>query len=205
MFTGIITAIGRIRGIAPESTAPEAGVRLEVDAQSLERADVGLGDSIALNGACLTVVGIDGATLAFDVSRETLARTVGLDAPGEVNLEKALRFGDRLDGHLVSGHVDGTGTVVRFEAVGESYELVVRASTELARFIALKGSIAVDGVSLTINRVEDTAEGCAFSINLIPHTLAMTTLKRLSPGVQVNLEIDTIARYVERMLDAQAV
>jgi riboflavin synthase len=200
MFTGIITAVGRITRVVPESTAPGAGVQLEVDASALDRTDVGIGDSIALNGVCLTVVGIDDATLTFDVSRETLDRTSGLDGPADVNLEKALRFGDRLDGHLVSGHVDGTGTVVRFRPVAESHELVVRAPVELARFIALKGSIAIDGVSLTVNRVDDARDGCEFSINIIPHTAAVTTLKRLRAGDRVNLEIDTIARYVERML-----
>ena len=201
MFTGIITAVGRITSVVPESTEAGAGVQLEVDTRTLDRTDIGIGDSIALNGVCLTVVGIDDATLTFDVSRETLDRSAGLDAPADVNLEKALRFGDRLDGHLVSGHVDGTGTVVRFRPVAESHELVVHAPAELARFIALKGSIAIDGVSLTINRVDDVRNGCEFSINIIPHTAAVTTLKRLRAGDRVNLEIDTIARYVERMLD----
>ncbi len=139
------------------------------------------------------------------MSRESLRRTAHLDAVGDVNLEKALRFGDRLDGHLVSGHVDGTGTVVRFEPVGESSALVVRAPRELARFVALKGSIAIDGVSLTINAVDDRPDGsCDFAINLIPHTVAMTTLKRLEAGDRVNLEVDTIARYVERILASGA-
>jgi riboflavin synthase len=203
MFTGIITAIGRITQVVPESADPDAGVRLRVDARALDRAGLGVGDSVTLNGACMTVVAIDGATLEFDVSRESLDRTAGLDAPGEVNLEKALRFGDRLDGHLVTGHVDGTGTVVRFEPVGESYELVIRAPTPLARYIALKGSIAVDGVSLTINRVDDRADGCEFSINVIPHTTAVTTLQHVRAGDAVNLEIDTIARYIGRMLDVR--
>jgi riboflavin synthase len=210
MFTGIIAAVGRITDLVPESADPKAGVRLAIDAGSLDLAGVAIGDSIAIAGACMTVVGIDGRRLAFDVSRESLERTAGLDAVGDVNLEKALRFGDRLDGHLVSGHVDGTGIVVRFEPTGESWTLVVRAPRALARFIALKGSIAVDGVSLTINAVDDLARdvphgsegGCEFSINLIPHTVAVTTLKNLRVGDRVNLEIDTIARYVERMLSA---
>ncbi len=205
MFTGIVTAVGRITAVVPESADPQAGVRVTVDAASLDLSHVAIGDSVALAGACMTVVAIDGPSLSFDVSRESLARTVGLDAEGDVNLEKALRFGDRLDGHLVSGHVDGTGTVARFEPVGESYALVVRAPRELARFIALKGSIAIDGVSLTINAVDDRPDGtCDFAINLIPHTVAVTTLKRLEVGDRVNLEIDTIARYVERMLSSAA-
>ena len=200
MFTGIVAAVGRIQNVVAESPDPRAGVRLSIDAASLDVTGIAIGDSIAIAGACMTVVAIDGSRLAFDVSRESLDRTVGLDTVGDVNLEKALRFGDRLDGHLVSGHVDGFGEVVRFEPTGESWTLVVRAPRELARFIALKGSIAVDGVSLTINRVDDVNDGCEFSINLIPHTVAMTTLQRLSPGRLVNLEIDTLARYVDRML-----
>ena len=202
MFTGIIAAVGRIVRVVPESADTVAGVRLTVDAGSLEVHDVVIGDSIAIAGACMTVVALDGSRFEVDVSRESLDRTVGLDAEGAVNLEKALRFGDRLDGHLVSGHVDGTGTVLKFEPVGESFTLMVRAPVALARFIALKGSIAVDGVSLTINTVDDHERGCDCSINLIPHTVAVTTLKHLKAGDRVNLEIDTIARYVERMLSA---
>ena len=205
MFTGIIAAVGRIVRVAPGSSDRQAGVRITVDANGLDLDGVGLGDSVALSGACMTVVAIDGSRLEFDVSRESLDRTAGLGAEGDVNLEKALRFGDRLDGHLVSGHVDGTGTVVRFDPTGESFTLVVRAPTALARFVALKGSIAIDGVSLTINAVDDHADGCDFSINLIPHTVAMTTLKKLRAGDRVNLEIDTIARYVERMLASGSV
>ncbi len=169
-------------------------------------AGVALGDSIALAGACMTVVAFGAATDRFevDVSAESLAVTAGLGATGVVNLEKALRAGDRLDGHLVSGHVDGVGTVRSFERRGESFELVVLAPRELARFLAVKGSLAVDGTSLTVNRVDDLPDGCAVSINLIPHTADHTTLGRLRPGQRVNLEIDTIARYVERMLAARA-
>jgi riboflavin synthase len=205
MFTGIIAAVGRITRVVPESSDANAGVRLAIDAGTLSLDGVAIGDSIAISGACMTVVVIDGHQLEFDVSRESLIRTTGLDAEGDVNLEKALRFGDRLDGHLVSGHVDGTGVVVRFAETGESWTLVVRAPLTLARFIALKGSIAVDGVSLTINAVDDHATGCDFSINLIPHTVAVTTLRRLQVGDRVNLEIDTIARYVERMLASGAI
>jgi riboflavin synthase len=202
MFTGIIAATGRIASIVAETSDPRSGVRLSVDVGTLDLAGVAIGDSIAIAGACMTVVAIDGSTLAFDVSRESLDKTVGLDRKGDVNLERALRFGDRLDGHLVSGHVDGTGTVVRFEPTGESWTLVVRAPRSLARFFALKGSVAVDGVSLTINAVHDHPAGCDFSINIIPHTAAVTTLHRLKPGSRVNLEIDTLARYVDRMMAA---
>lgn len=202
MFTGIIAAMGRITRVVSESSDPHAGVRLTIVAGTLDLNGVAIGDSIAVAGACVTVVALDGSRFDVDASRETLDRTVGLDAEGEVNLEKALRFGDRLDGHLVSGHVDGTGTVMTFEPTGESFTLIVRAPLTLARFIALKGSIAVDGVSLTINAVDDHERGCDFSINLIPHTIAVTTLKHLKVGDRVNLEIDTIARYVERMMGA---
>lgn len=201
MFSGIIAAVGRITDIRPL----EAGVRLAVATDGLALDDVQLGDSIAVNGVCLTVVAMAHGTVQFDVSRETLDCTAGLDAPGEVNLEKALRLADRLGGHLVSGHVDGVGEVVKFAPLGESHELVVRAPRALARYIARKGSIAVQGVSLTVNRVVDTPAGCEFSINLIPHTVAVTTLRHLAPGSRVNLEIDLIARYAERMMNAEAV
>lgn len=200
MFTGIIQGVGRIERV--ESLGADAGVRLAIDAGGVSLADAQVGDSIALNGACMTITSLAGRRFTVDVSRESLSKTVGLDAPGEVNLETALALGDKLGGHLVSGHVDGVGEVVRFAPVGESWELVVRAPRELAKFFAYKGSVAVDGVSLTVNRVTDTAAGCEFSINLIPHTIEVTTLKRLAPGARVNLEVDLIARYVERMLAA---
>jgi riboflavin synthase len=200
MFTGIVAAVGKITSITPLGNQPDAGVRLNVDAGGLPMADVALGDSIALNGACMTVVEKSNTSFVVDVSRESLNRTAGLDQPGEVNLEKALTLADRLGGHLVSGHVDGLGMVRRFEPVGESMELVVEAPKELAKYLAYKGSIVVNGVSLTVNRVSDMASGCEFSINLIPHTVEVTTLKHLKPGIKVNLEIDLIARYVERML-----
>src|SRR3954447_23306282 len=202
MFTGIVAAVGSIRSVKPLEGGSFAGVRLEIDGGGLPMADVALGDSIAINGACMTVVEKTDTTFTVDVSRESLNRTVGLDTPGEVNLEKALTLADRLGGHLVSGHVDGLGTVRRFEPVGESWELVVEAPRELGKYLAYKGSIVVNGGSLTVNRVEDTASGCEFSINLIPHTIQVTTLKHLRAGSKVNLEIDLIARYVERMLSA---
>ncbi len=206
MFTGIVAAVGNIKSVTPLAGGLEAGVRLDIDAGGLPLQDVALGDSIAINGACMTVVQKDETSFAVDVSRESLKRTAGLDAPGEVNLEKALTLAERLGGHLVSGHVDGLGRVHRFAPVGESFELVIDAPAELGKFLAYKGSVVVNGVSLTVNRVEDLqADGvpvCRFSINLIPHTIAVTTLKHLREGASVNLEIDLIARYVERMLAA---
>lgn len=200
MFTGIVAAIGKITSITPLGDQSNAGVRLNVDAGGLQMGDVALGDSIALNGACMTVVSKTETSFAVDVSRESLNRTAGLDALGEVNLEKALTLAERLGGHLVSGHVDGLGVVRKFDPVGESMELVIEAPKELAKYLAYKGSIVVNGVSLTVNRVVDTEDTCEFSINLIPHTVEVTTLKHLKPGTRVNLEIDLIARYVERML-----
>jgi riboflavin synthase len=206
MFTGIVAAVGKITSVTPQVGGIDAGVRLAIDAGGLPLEDVALGDSISINGACMTVVDKSASGFTVDVSRESLNRTAGLDAPGEVNLEKALTLAERLGGHLVSGHVDGLGQVHSFEPVGESRELVIDAPLALARFFAYKGSVVVNGVSLTVNRVEDIeVEGrklCRFSINLIPHTIAVTTLKHLRAGSKVNLEIDLIARYVERMLSA---
>ena len=192
MFSGIIAAVGRITQLVPR----EVGYRLHVDAASLDLDDVALGDSIAHNGVCLTVVAREGNTFMVDVSPETLACTVGLSAPGPVNLEKALRLADRLGGHLVSGHVDGVGEVLRFDPVGDNRLLVIRAPQALAKYIARKGSITINGVSLTTNEVN----GTDFTINLIPHTLANTTLQYLQAGSPVNLEVDLIARYCERLL-----
>ena len=206
MFTGIVAAVGHINSVSPLAGSDDAGVRLDIDAGGLPLADVVLGDSIAINGACMTVVAKTDGAFAVDVSRESLSKTAGLDAPGEVNLEKALTLSERLGGHLVSGHVDGLGQVHSFEAVGESRELVIDAPHELAKFLAYKGSVVVNGVSLTVNRVEDLVldgvKVCRFSINLIPHTIAVTTLRHLHAGSKVNLEIDLIARYVERMLSS---
>lgn len=212
MFTGIVATVGRIAGVAPQGD----GLRLVVAPGGLDVSDIGIGDSIAVNGCCLTVVAIDADTLAFDVSAETLRCTAGLDGTADVNLEKALRLADRLGGHLMTGHVDGVGTVVEFApveaaaagagAVAEagtepderSWRLVVEAPAPLARFIATKGSIAVQGVSLTVNRVD----GARFEVNLIPHTLAVTSLGALAVGARVNLEVDLVARYVERLHSA---
>ncbi len=198
MFTGIVAAVGRIERV--ESLGADAGVRLTIDAAGLDLADVAPGDSIAIQGACMTATRIDGRRFVVEVSRESLARTCGLDREGEVNLEKAMRLDDRIGGHLVSGHVDGLGAVVSFEPVGESWRLVLRAPAGLAKYLAYKGSVTVNGTSLTVNRVTDVPGGAEFEINLIPHTIAATTLGRLKAGHAVNLEIDLIARYVERML-----
>jgi riboflavin synthase len=195
MFTGIVQAMGRIASTEPLGD----GIRLFVDIGVRDVADVNIGDSVAVNGCCLTVVAVDGSTLAFDVSAETLSCTTGLDRLGDVNLELALRLADRLGGHLVTGHVDGVGSVNRFEPVAGdaqgSWLLEIDAPAALGRFIAPKGSIAVQGVSLTVNGVT----GARFAVNLIPHTLTVTTLRRLAPGAPVNLEIDLVARYVARL------
>jgi len=204
MFTGIVAGTGKITSVKPQGAGPDAGVRLTIDAGVLPMSDVVQGDSIAVNGACMTVVEKTANGFMIDVSRESLNRTAGLDGLNEVNLEKALALGDRLGGHMVSGHVDGIGIVRKFAPVAESWELIIEAPRELAKYFAYKGSVAINGVSLTVNRVEDTKEGCLFSINLIPHTVDVTTLKHLAPGSKVNLEIDLIARYVERMLNADS-
>jgi len=205
MFTGIVAAIGHIVRVQPLGHA-EAGLRLEIDAGNLDLSDVALGDSIAVQGACMTVIAKEGARFQVDVSRASLGLTVGLDRVAEVNLEKALRVGDPLGGHLVSGHVDGLGLVESCQPVGESHQLCLRLPSTLARFMAYKGSVAVNGVSLTVNQVSDKpgdhAHDSVITINLIPHTLHATTLKHLRAGDQVNIEVDTIARYVARMLAA---
>jgi riboflavin synthase len=199
MFTGIVAAIGRIETV--ESLGEGAGLRLTIDAGRLDLSDVAIGDSIAIQGACMTAVAIEGNRFRVEVSLESLDKTAGLSKPGEVNLEKALRLSDRLGGHLVSGHVDGLGEVVVFEPVGESWRLDIRVPASIARYLAYKGSVTVNGTSLTVNSVVDqSSRDCIISINLIPHTIEMTTLKHLAQGTQVNLEIDLIARYVERML-----
>jgi riboflavin synthase len=213
MFTGIITAVGHIVAALSLGDTAQHGQRLTIATPPDYLADVGLGDSIAINGACMTVTGLDLAQAQFtiDISAESLDKTTGLTTSATVNLEKALRAHDRLGGHIVSGHVDGTGHVSHFAQVGESWELRILAPAGLAKYLAYKGSITVNGVSLTVNRVEDSVnavndvnaiEGCTISINLIPHTVHNTALHTLTTGAAVNLEIDLIARYVERMLSA---
>jgi len=192
MFSGIVAAIGTITRVTPAGD----GLRLHIDCGALDVADVGIGDSIAVQGICLTVVGREARGLAVDVSRATLLVTHGLSEGRRVNLEKALRVGDRLDGHLVAGHVDGVGTVVAVEELGASMRVVVDAPAELASLIARKGSIAVDGVSLTVNTVQSSR----FEFNLIPHTRKSTTLGDLGSSSRVNLEADLLARYVERVI-----
>ena len=206
MFTGIITGVGQIVDSRALGADAGHGRRLTLQTPAGYLDGVGLGDSIAINGACMTVTSFDVAAGRFtiDVSAESLARTVGLDQQGTVNMEQALRSHDRLGGHIVTGHVDDVGEVVVFEPVGESWLLQIRAPRTLARFLAYKGSITVNGVSLTVNRVQDAADGSTvFSINLIPHTLENTALGTLKVGSKVNLEVDLIARYVERMLGAE--
>jgi riboflavin synthase len=205
MFTGIISGVGRIVDLHALGSSLDHGKRLTIETPPGYLDDVALGDSIALNGACMTATSLDAPAARFtiDISAESLARTAGLAEVGRrLNLEKALRASDRLGGHIVSGHVDGIGQVVRFEQVGESWELRVLAPPALAKYLAYKGSITINGVSLTVNRITDSTAGCEFSINLIPHTVQHTTLGELAPGSTVNLEIDTVARYVERMLGA---
>lgn len=196
--------MGRIAAVQSLGNAPSHGKRLTIQTPAGYLDDVGLGDSIALNGACMTVTTLNVAEQLFtiDISAESLDKTTGLDTEGSINLEKALRANDRLGGHLVSGHVDGLGAVTFFAQVGESWELRVLAPVALARFLAYKGSIVVNGVSLTVNRTTDKPEGCEISINLIPHTVQNTALQYLHAGAQVNLEVDLIARYVARMLEA---
>jgi riboflavin synthase len=200
MFTGIITAVGQIKS----AQAKGDGLQLVVEVPSGYLDDVVLGDSIAIQGACMTATALTSNTFVLDISRESLNKTIGLDKLGPVNLEKALRLNDRLGGHLVSGHVDGVGKVAHFATVAQdpygSWLLRIDAPKDLAPFLAYKGSIVVNGVSLTVNLTEDTADACVVNINIIPHTLEKTTLGQLKQGDAVNLEVDLIARYVARML-----
>jgi riboflavin synthase len=202
MFTGIITGVGRIVAITPLGSSLQHGKRLTLAAPTGYLDDVQLGDSIAINGACMTVTSFDARSAQFtiDISAESLGKTASMAEQQSVNLEKALRANDRLGGHLVSGHVDGVGEVTHFAAVGESWELRIQCPASLAKYLVYKGSITVNGVSLTVNRVQDNAHGAELSINLIPHTVSSTALSGLRVGSSVNLEIDLIARYVERML-----
>jgi riboflavin synthase len=200
MFTGLVQAVGRIERAEQRGN----GVRLLVQAAPLDGSSLAIGDSVAVNGCCLTVTAIEGTRFEADLSEETLARTANLDRCGPVNLELSLAVGDRIGGHLVSGHIDAAGTVVAMAAVGDSRELRLLAPHALAPYLAFKGSLAVDGVSLTVNRVQDSQDGCEVTINLIPHTLAVTTLGQLSTGQRVNLEVDSLARYAERIVSLMA-
>lgn len=191
MFTGIVTAIGKVK----EARASRGGLRITVDSGKLGLRDVSIGDSIAVSGVCLTVVAKRSRDFEADVSAETLACTSGLAKGARVNLEKALRLSDRLGGHLVSGHVDGVGRVTLVRRAGSSRVITVQAPAKLARYITRKGSVTVNGVSLTVNEVE----GAAFAVNVIPHTLAETNLGGLGAGDRVNLEVDMMARYAERL------
>lgn len=191
MFSGIVAAIGTVR----KSALARGGRRLAIDAGRLGLADVAKGDSIAVDGVCLTVVARKGRSFEVDVSRETLACTTGFGIGARVNLEKAMRASDRLGGHLVSGHVDGVGMVMRVTPAGGNRVVAFKAPAGIAKYIARKGSIAVNGVSLTVNAVR-MAE---FTVNLIPHTLSATNLGELRPGDRVNLEVDMLARYLERL------
>lgn len=204
MFTGIVAAVGNIVEVsAYDKGSSDAGIQVRIRAPGFLRESTRLGDSIAIQGACMTVVEMKDGSFSVDISRESLNRTAGLDTEGEVNLEHALRMGDSLDGHLVSGHVDGLGEVSGFEPVGESWDLRIRVPHSLSRYMAYKGSVTVNGVSLTVNEVEDDGRGCQIRINLIPHTVEVTTLKHLTAGTLVNLEVDMIARYVERVMALQ--
>jgi riboflavin synthase len=201
MFTGIITAIGEITQITPKGD----GLHLIVTTPANYLDDVVIGDSIAIQGACMTVTAMKANAFEVDVSKESISKTTGLNDLGSVNLEKALRFNDRLGGHLVSGHVDGIGTIQSFAPVQDdaygSWKLVIDAPQSLAPYLAYKGSIVVNGVSLTVNQAgSKEASLCPIEINIIPHTLQNTTLGKLKAGDPVNLEVDLIARYVARML-----
>lgn len=195
MFTGIIQTVGQITQVQGHRVA------VTVSPQSRFLDDVALGDSIAINGACMTVVAQIAHRFEFDVSRESLNRTVGLDRPGPVNLEKAMRASDRLGGHLVSGHVDGLAVVTQLAAVAESWRLAVMLPHSLSPYVSEKGSIAINGVSLTINTVQDTPAGTEISVNLIPHTWQNTSLQFLQLNDRVNIEVDQLAKQVARALE----
>ena len=204
MFTGIIAAIGTIDHIAPLMDHPQSGLRLSLSPGKLDLTDVVVGDSIAINGACMTVVAKEGPNFYVDISNESLRLTTGLNKVGPVNLEKAMTLATPIGGHLVTGHVDGLGTIQAWNNVNESVECAIAAPTSLAKYLAYKGSVVVNGVSLTVNCVQDLPNHCEFSVNLIPHTLSVTTLQTLKTGDKVNLEVDLIARYVERMLTTRS-
>jgi riboflavin synthase len=193
MFTGIILTVGEIDAI----TKMGEDLKLSIRTDNFGLADVQVGDSIAVNGVCLTATHLSKTHFEAHVSKETLNATTGLNSKSAVNLEKALRLNDRLDGHLVSGHVDGVGEVVTFNNLGDCWLLAIRAPHAISKYIAKKGSICIDGVSLTVNTIEQDT----FTINIIPHTLENTTFKNLSAGSRVNIEVDQIARYVGRMTE----
>ncbi|ASY41274.1 riboflavin synthase [Taylorella equigenitalis] len=211
MFTGIIQTVGNIESVSNL----EVGVRLRIAKGNLDMSKFKIGDSIAVNGACMTIVNLDDAGFEVDVSAESLSKTCGLDEVSYANLEGAMRLGDTLDGHLVSGHVDGVGRVMSISKEGESHVIEVLIPKELAIFMAYKGSVAIDGISMTINNVTDAfspedphsddmiSEGCIISLNVIPYTFQNTTLQYLKGGDKVNIEIDTIARYVRRIVDSR--
>ena len=203
MFTGIVQAIGEIVAVEPAQVAWSGGgqgLRLTVSYGGLDHTDVRIGDSIAISGACMTVTAHTSSSFQVDVSRESLNRTARLDRPGPVNLEKAMRASDRLGGHMVSGHVDGTGQIRVIRPLGESHEFVVLLPATLSAYVSEKGSIALDGVSLTVNSVHDHEQGCEISINLIPHTWQATTLRLRQAGDHINVEVDQLAKQVERIL-----
>lgn len=207
MFTGIVTAVGTMQSARGLGHNGQYGQRMTVALTADYLADVRLGDSIAINGACMTVTAFDAegeqAWFSFDISAESISKIAPFAVGQRVNLEKALAANERLGGHILSGHVDTAGTVRYFEPIGESWELRVAVTKDFAKFMAYKGSVAVNGVSLTINAVADSDTHCVFSINLIPHTVENTTLGDLRPGSEVNVEVDVIARYCERMLSLQ--
>ena len=206
MFTGIIADVGQITAVTPlGADSSFAGVRVVVQTERLDLSDVGLGDSIAINGACMTVVTLDqqAKTFAVDVSHESLSKTSGLNHVGHVNLEKAMRLSDRLGGHLVSGHVDDVARIVSLNPVGESFELIFAAPMKWRRFLADKGSVTLNGTSLTVNRVWSEADHDAEvfgTINLIPHTMAHTVFQYLQAGDAINFEVDLLARYVDQLM-----
>jgi riboflavin synthase len=208
MFTGIVQAVGQIQSVssiaASQSAWGNPGVRLQVGFGELDSHDVAIGDSIAINGACMTVVEKSADSFYVDVSRESLNRTTRLDCEGPVNLEKAMRASDRLGGHMVSGHIDGTGVIQDIAPVGESWRLVVRLPSDMSAYVTEKGSIALDGVSLTINEVSDTVSGTDISVNLIPHTWQVTTLQLRKPGEAINVELDQLAKQVARIVERLA-
>ena len=206
MFTGIIADVGQITAVTPlGADSSFSGVRVVVQTEHLDLSDVGLGDSIAINGACMTVVTLDqqAKTFAVDVSHESLSKTSGLNHVGHVNLEKAMRLSDRLGGHLVSGHVDDVARIVSLNPVGESFELIFAAPMKWRRFLADKGSVTLNGTSLTVNRVWTEADHDTEvfgTINLIPHTMAHTVFQYLNAGDAINFEVDLLARYVDQLM-----